>query len=144
MKKYTLLIFTLLCVGYGKAQHGKLQVVQPPAIERLIERHIAYNSTHPIEGYRVRIYRDNATNARQRSQDVRERFVHLYPGTSTYLTYDNPYFKVAVGDFRTKDEAFILLNKIKTAFPKAFIIAESIRLPPLRPRNHDENYSEQE
>jgi hypothetical protein len=121
-----------LCVS-ATAQRGSLKVVfQSQAIERLIERHIEYNNTHRIDGFRVRIFRDNGANSRQRSQEERERFQQLCPEISTYLTYDNPYFKVAVGDFRTKDEALALLFKIKPSFPKAFIIAESIHLPPLQ------------
>ncbi|MDR1226313.1 MAG: SPOR domain-containing protein [Prevotellaceae bacterium] len=114
------------------SQYGKITVQQSPLMEMLVKKHIAYNQGHPtIEGYRIRIYRDNSSNARTRSQEVMDEFATKYPETPSYRTYDNPYFKVAAGDFRTKDDALRMFNKVRRDFPKAFIIAEDINLPPL-------------
>ena len=40
------------------------------------------------------------------------------------------FFKVRVGDFRTKSEAMELLLKIKIEFPTAFVLKETINYPP--------------
>ena len=47
----------------------------------------------------------------------------------TYRTYSNPFFRVTVGDFRTKSEAMQLLQQVKGAFPTAFIVRETIGYP---------------
>ena len=46
-----------------------------------------------------------------------------------YRSYANPYFKVTVGDFRTKSEAMALLERIKYEFPSAFVVKENISYP---------------
>ena len=52
-----------------------------------------------------------------------------YPGLKVYRTFDSPNFKVAVGDFRTKDEALALFKRLKSQYPAAFIIKENINYP---------------
>ena len=58
-----------------------------------------------------------------------KRFRSLYPEIVAYRIYANPYFKVTVGDFRTKSEAMELLTRIKGAFPSAFVVKENIEYP---------------
>jgi hypothetical protein len=53
----------------------------------------------------------------------------MYHGIRAYRTYANPYFKVTVGDFRTKSEAMELLSRIKSIFPAAFVVKENISYP---------------
>ena len=48
---------------------------------------------------------------------------------AAYRTYTNPYFKVTVGDCRTKSEAMELLSRIKRNFPSAFVVKENIQFP---------------
>ena len=59
------------------------------------------------------------------------RFKGMYPGIAAYRTYSNPFFKVTVGDFRTKSEAMRLLQQVKGSFPSAFIVKETINYPPV-------------
>jgi hypothetical protein len=46
-----------------------------------------------------------------------------------YRVYANPYFKVTVGDFRTRSEAMEMLSRIKYSFPSAFVVKENIEYP---------------
>lgn len=122
------------------SQYGKLMIYQSPQVEKLIKRHIAYNQkNNTIEGFRIRIYRDNRSNSRKRSQEIVEEFTEQFPNMPCYRTYDNPYFKVAVGDFRTKDDALRFFNRVKKNFPRAFIISEEINLPSLTADIYKEN-----
>ncbi|MDR1342112.1 MAG: SPOR domain-containing protein [Prevotellaceae bacterium] len=136
MKKFAIpaifvAVFVAVFVVTVQAQ-GSIEVKSHPAIERLVQKHISYNVQHPqIEGYRVRIYRDNSGNARQRSQDISESFSIQFPDIPAYRSYDNPYFKVSVGDFRTKDDALRFYVHIKRQYPTAYIVSEDINLPPL-------------
>ena len=56
-------------------------------------------------------------------------FLKIFKGIPAYRSYVNPYFKVSVGDFRTKAEAMEKLIHIKRVFPAAFIVKEKIRFP---------------
>jgi hypothetical protein len=54
------------------------------------------------------------------------------PQLKTYVTYDNPYFKVTAGNCTTQEEALILLERVKPSFPKAFIMRENISMEELK------------
>jgi hypothetical protein len=63
------------------------------------------------------------------SEETLKRFQTLHRDVPAYRTYSNPYFKVTVGDFRTKSEAMELLSRIRHEFPSAFVVKESIEYP---------------
>ena len=77
----------------------------------------------------VRIFFDNRQTSRVESEETLKRFQQLFKGVSAYRTYTNPYFKVTVGDFRTKSEAMELLARIRGEFPSAFVVKENIEYP---------------
>ena len=68
----------------------------------------------------------NSQSARRDAVTAQENFSSLFPQEQSYLTYENPYFKVAVGNCTTQEEAIILLGRVRGSFPKAFIMRESI------------------
>ena len=106
-----------------------VQIRQSQEIMNSMRQHIASNSKRTSSGYRVRIFFDNKQTARTESEKTLKRFKELFPGVAAYRIYANPYFKVTVGDFRTKSEAMALLTRIKGAFPSAFVVKESIEYP---------------
>ena len=58
-------------------------------------------------------------------------FKETYPGIMVYPVYENPYFKVAVGNCLTAEEAIILKGKIASTFPKAFVKSEEFSMADL-------------
>jgi hypothetical protein len=81
-----------------------------------------------VPGYRIRIYSESGIGAKQEQQQVRARFLSLYPGMDAYNRYDEPYFKIFVGDCRTRSEALKLLDMIEKNFPNSFIREDFINL----------------
>ncbi|HCY00222.1 MAG TPA: hypothetical protein DG754_08805, partial [Bacteroidales bacterium] len=53
------------------------------------------------------------------------------PGITVYRTFQSPYYKVSVGDFRSRDEALKQLKRLSRKYPKAFIVGEWINFPSL-------------
>ena len=94
-----------------------------------MREHIATNAKRTVSGYRVRIFFDNKQTARTESENTLKKFNGLFPEVMAYRIYANPYFKVTVGDFRTKSEAMALLSRIKGDFPSAFVVKENIEYP---------------
>lgn len=76
--------------------------------------------TH-FQGYRVCIFFDNGQNARQQANAAvdlfKEQFSEEIP---VYMVYENPYFKVTIGNCLTKEESIILMGRVLGTFPKAF------------------------
>jgi len=81
-----------------------------------------------IPGYRIRIYSESGLGAKKEQQQVRARFLSLYPGLDAYNRYDEPFFKVYVGDCRTISDALKLQDKIRKAFPNSIIREDYIIL----------------
>ena len=104
-------------------------VRQSEAIAGSMMSHMAANPQRTLSGYRVRIFFDNKQTARVESENTLKKFEKMFPDVLAYRTYANPYFKVTVGDCRTKSEAMALLRRIKKEFPSAFVVKENIGYP---------------
>lgn len=106
-----------------------VNVYQAQTLTDALQEHITSNATRTLSGYRVRIFFDNKQSARAASEETLKRFESMYHDVVAYRTYANPYFKVTVGDFRTKSEAMALLERIRVEFPSAFVVKENISFP---------------
>ena len=113
----------------ARGDKADVEIYQSQEVANALRGQVASNSTRAINGFRVRIFFDNKQSARAESEAVLKRFEALHRDIKAYRTYANPYFKVTVGDFRTKSEAMEVLSRIKTEFPSAFVVKESIEYP---------------
>ena len=108
---------------------SEVKINQTDAVRDAMRKQVAENEGRVLSGYRVRIFFDNKQTARVESEETLKRFESMYHDVVAYRTYANPYFKVTVGDFRTRSEAVKLLERIKGAFPSAFVVKENIEFP---------------
>lgn len=114
------------------ANTGMVTIIQDEQLKVLVSRYIEYRRKEGrIPGYRIRIFSDSGTSARQRAWGERSRFLKIFPDIPTYLEYEAPNFKVYVGDFRTKIEGFKAYKQIGRDFKSAFLIQSRIYLPKL-------------
>lgn len=120
-------IFTV--ISQSRSGQGKVTIDQPSSLVSAMASHKTSNASKQMNGYRVRIFFDNSRNARTVSEQVAASFSAIYPSVSVYREYENPYFKVTVGNFRTKADATRFLNNIKGQFPSGFIVRERITYP---------------
>ena len=81
-----------------------------------------------VPGYRIRIYSESGLGAKEGQQKVRARFLSLFPEIDAYYRYDEPYFKVYVGDFRTMSEALKLYDEIEKKFPNPILREDYINI----------------
>lgn len=112
-----------------KGDATDVKVHQSKEIWDSMYRYFVENGARTQSGYRVRIFFDNKRTARAESEKTLDSFTEKHRDIAAYRSYANPYFKVTVGDFRTKSEAMQLLRKIKNEFPSAFIVKENISYP---------------
>jgi len=119
--------------------NGQLTINQNPSLDTLITRYILANKNlfnvnnhYGMEGYRIQIYASNNRNAREESNKARAEFMGKFPEIVSYPLYAEPgYFKVRVGDFRSKIEATKLFQIISKEFPGAYIVPDVINFPDL-------------
>ena len=131
---YKKLILSLLFIQLsGLAFSQKVEdysfVNRDPRIDRLVEKHRQYNQSNPgVDGFRVQVFFDSGNNSKKAAQTARERFMEVHPDVAAYLTFKAPYYRVRVGDFRTKLEAEGFLFQLATAYPNAFTVPDRIQV----------------
>ncbi|MEO6884363.1 MAG: SPOR domain-containing protein [Bacteroidia bacterium] len=144
-KKQIIFLFSFLVLicHFAEAQNAKTDslqsrttvkdssrstIVKDTRIDNLIQKQIALNEKLKgrIAGYRIQIHFgiDKA-----KALDVKSKFMSKFGNYPSYEIYEQPYFKIRVGDFRTRLEAFNFLQQISDAFPVAFLVRDQIELP---------------
>lgn len=115
---------------------GHVVVVQDPAIDTLLQKHVEMNEAlllntdnYAIDGYRIQIFEESGNKSSTRAREVMAEFSTKYPNVTVYLTWQAPNFKVRVGDFQSRMEAEGFLNKIKRSYPIAWVIRDKIKYP---------------
>lgn len=89
-----------------------------PQIKNLIAKKRAFNKDIGF-GYRVQLFYGEETNAR----NIQTKFNSSYPDVVTKLTYDQPYWKVQVGNYKTKLEADKALLNFSEKFSGLIVIS---------------------
>ncbi len=126
--------FFMLCALATHAQtRGKVEVIKDPRVDTLVARKLSANAGSgeggfSSSGYRVQLY---AGSDRAAAYKAQAKFQQNYPDIRSYVTYNEPNFKVRVGDFRTRLEAAKMMEQLKPWFSLMFIIAEKINPPKL-------------
>ena len=125
----TLLFLSLSGIALSQKVENLSYVNRDPRIDRLIEKHRQYNQANPgVDGFRVQVFFDSGNNSKRAAQTAREKFMEGYPEVGAYLTFNSPYYRVRVGDFRTKLEAEGFLFQLATTYPNAFTVPDRIRI----------------
>jgi len=146
MNKYFLLtVFfgltsTVVC---AQKQKGVVEEYKSPLIERLQQERMLLGSTLgtkeankpgvPLKtgrkvtgrGYRVQIY---SGTERSNAYAAQAKFKQIYKDLSTYISYEQPNYRVKVGDFTNRTHAQALMNQLKKDFNAVFIFTETINI----------------
>ena len=110
---------------------ARVQVIEHGSASSAV-RQLSYSPKNDkVYGYRVRIFFDNSQNARQKASATLAQFNNMFTGVPAYMSYENPYFKVTVGDCATIEEAIILKGRVEGSFDRAFISREEIPIQKL-------------
>lgn len=80
-----------------------------------------------IAGYRILLY---SGNERDEATKARENAYRVFQKADLYTKYQAPTFKVSLGDFYERLDAFIALKKLEAVFPQAVVVQEIVNLKP--------------
>lgn len=115
-----------------------LNINQDPRLDNMLSWHIENNRTrNKIEGFRVEIFFSSDFDAKEKAIRKKKEFLSVYPDNAVHVKYISPNFRVRVGDFRTKNEALKLYREIKSNYPVAFIVADEIDFPLMKPVQYE-------
>ena len=92
----------------------------------LFREYKAYNKDRQFgEGYRIQIM---YTNVREEAYAVKGNMYRDFPELKTYVEYEQPYFKLRVGDFNSRLDATYYFERILALYPGSFIVKTRIRI----------------
>lgn len=116
--------FLSLFIIFG-VQSQSITVVKDPRLDMLLRKQAELNKevdklnnkTGP--GFRIMVIN---TNDRVKALEVKSRMMSDFPDEKSYLSYQSPYFKILIGNFRTRQEAEPFQKKILEIYPSGVII----------------------
>lgn len=93
-------------------------------IDSLLFRNMDRRLKYKDLGYRVLIFSQSGNHSKNGALEAKSYFEFIYPETKAYISFEEPYFKVKVGNFYNRYEAEIFLRQIKLDYPYAFIVRD--------------------
>lgn len=130
--KYAFLSIFLVLQFLGVAQVYDLDGIYRPLTQEqrfdsLIMLHKKLNAMdNSIPGYRIQIYFESGNYSKSKAIEVKEDFESKYSGYHAYVSFNEPYYRVRIGDFRSKIEAIGFLKKLVRRYPNAFEVKDRI------------------
>jgi hypothetical protein len=107
---------------------GSVEIIQDPRVDSILKMNLEYNRNQDGEmGYRVQIFFDAGNFSLERANSAARQFQNLFPSDTAYISFTEPYYRVRVGDFRTRLEVRGYMQKILKEYPNAFVIRDRIR-----------------
>jgi SPOR domain len=131
-----LFFLSLVLIAFGAAAQDTSAVVvhKDPRLDVLLKKQGDINAAvrranaRTARGYRILVVN---TNKRDEAIAAKTKLYTNFPELKAYLIYQSPYFKLKVGNFRTKEEAQQYQRNLGFYFPKGvFIIADIIEINP--------------
>ena len=129
MKKLFFLIILLPFLAVAQtdtilSENGSITSINEKGINALVIKYEnSLKAKNGIEGYRVQL----AIMSRgEEGRQLKTDFIKLYPEIPVYLKYESPYYRIRVGNFRTKLEAKKIQYLINKNFPGAYVVSEII------------------
>ena len=120
---------------------GKVQIYQDPAIFRMLgftaTDYISSDANRRqlrIPGYRIQIFSgNNQRTSKGEAFDKEQQVKSLHDDINTYVTYRSPFWRLRVGDFRTYEEAYLMMRQLMKEFPgfgkEMYVVKEDIIIP---------------
>ncbi len=118
---------------------GSLEIKQDPKIASLLFKKVEVNKSNSSQqGYRIQIMSAAGANSRDKANMAKAEFLTEFDDVEIYIVYKSPDFKVRLGDFRTKLDAFNYLQNIIEVYPHAFILSDNVNIPLLKKEENEE------
>jgi hypothetical protein len=137
--RVTFLLSVFLFCTWSVFAQSKTYVKQEENVDKLLEAFREENRTHGMQGFRVQIYTASGNRSKLLTEREKATFDNAFPEVKSYVTYDEPYFKLRVGDFRTRLDAEKFHREISSRYIYSIVVTDRINLPRLSSTDTPEN-----
>ena len=106
------------------SENGSITSINEKGINALVIKYEnSLKAKDGIDGWRVQL---KFKAKKEELKQVQIAFIKLYPEIPSYLEYNTPYYRVRVGNCRTKLEAIKIQRQISKHFPGAYPVPQII------------------
>ena len=106
-----------------------IPLTKAQSFNALIELHKQINLLDSsIPGFRIQIFFESGNYSKSLALEVKQEFETKYLNQKAYVSFNEPYYRVRVGDFHSKIEAIGFLKKIIRKYPNAFEVEDRISI----------------
>ena len=119
-----LLLAALLASAPLCAQHAKghVEITGDVKVSELVKKHIEFNEkVQTVPGFRIQIASLSGPNSRNGAFDLKRRFKEEYPDVEVYIIFTEPNFRIKVGDFTSRLDAYVFMQRIKDRYPGTIV-----------------------
>lgn len=122
-KLLSLAIALLLTAGVqAQKRAGRIEITGDTKVGELVKKHIEFNECmQTVPGYRIQIAALSGPNSRNQAFDLKRRFKEEYADVEVYIIFTEPNFRIKVGDFTSKLDAFVFMQRIKDRYPGTIV-----------------------
>jgi len=126
MKQGGFAIFLVFMVTFSFAQENVTYNIEN-GIENIEKQYInAWKRIKKMDGFRIQITSFSGVNSKTQIVNTEAQFKHHFSDIPSYITFFEPDFRLRVGNYRTKLEAYRALKKIAPLFAGAFVLKDQI------------------
>lgn len=112
----------------GKDQPGKTKVSSPIEIKTISDEIKALENPE-FKGYRVQVMLSQNKNDVLKAQSS---FLRFNKDVEVYIDRKAPNYRLRVGDFYNKFDAFAFQKKIDSEYPNSLVVSDQVNLPKLQ------------
>lgn len=133
MRTVLLMVFLASLSQLVNAQ-GSITILGDKGVDNIVARHISFNeNVKGFPGYRIQIFFESGNYSKNKAFGEKGKFLARYPDVAAYVVFQEPYYKVRVGNFRNRLEAEAFKQRIKEQWPECYIIKDDIDMPGIYP-----------
>ena len=130
----SVIIFVFSETASAQSDSGNVMVYKDPRLGLLVRKQAQINeettrnSRRTMSGFRIQIV--NSTD-RNIAIDAKTKVYQLYPELKAYLLFQSPYYRIKVGNFKTRSEAETYMKSLQRNFSGSiFILKDIIEVKP--------------
>ena len=123
---------------------GRVNVFEDEAVKDVLGRSIApartvYSTGDGLQyvkmrGYKIQAFSgNNQRTSRNEAYSKQQQINSSFPGLETVVMFDSPFWRLRVGNFRSREDAAAVLEEMKRTFPsfgkEMYIVVDEVKIP---------------
>lgn len=127
-----------------KVGQGRVMVFEDNMIKDVLGRNMSPSRTVyskddgeqyvKMRGFKIQAFSGNNQRTSKNEATSKQQLINqAYPEHETVVTFDSPFWRLRVGNFKSREEANEVLKQMKESFPsfgkEMYVVVDEVRIP---------------